>query len=158
MYYYNPIIEKQQKLQKKYLPQEIRFRQLIKYVDNENPKAMEQLVIFMCWFNKNLGQTRTNKILQIVQKIRMTNGITLHAKKLQAIQMYFTNHFNKTQICDRIGVSRTALNHWIDQAKGLNIRILNFSESEYKLIDEFMTSFDKLCRARNLVKGTLDYD
>lgn len=143
------------KKREQFLPYQVRFAQLIDYMDDIRPNGFEQFVVFFCWFSPKLGKDKTNTILRCSQELR-DQGSHTDMKRIKAVSLYHTHFLHNKDICNMLHISSATLHRWIQDADKQNFKVLSFSDEEYKLLIVFMDEFDKLCRARNIIWRCLD--
>lgn len=133
----------------KYLPYELALRGIIECMDEQNPKAMEQLVILMCWLAPNLKKTDMPVLMEIVQQLRVTEMLPLSHNKIKFITLWKLGTYSNTELAKLMGMSRTAINNWIEAYKDLKFTVLQFSEEQYAMIKAFIDTWDKINEARS---------
>lgn len=131
-----------------YLPYELALRGIIEYMDVQNPKAMEQLIILMCWLTPDLNKTDVPLLMDVVQQLRVSEMLPLPHEKIRFITLWKLGTYSNTDLGKIMGMSRPAVQSWIDAFKDRKFTVIQFTGEQYELMKSFITMWDKINEAR----------
>lgn len=131
-----------------YLPYELALRGIIELMDAQNPKAIEQLIILMCWLAPGLTKTDVPILMDVVQQLRVSEMLPLPHEKIRFITLWKTGTYSNADLGKIMGMSRPAVQNWIDAFKDRKFTVIRFSGEQYEMMKSFILMWDKINEAR----------